>query len=31
MSDHGGALRVPVKVDVERVTERWSDKTKVEL
>lgn len=31
MSDHGGALSVPVKVDMERVDERWSDKAKVEL
>jgi len=31
MSDHGGHIGLPVKVDVDRVTERWSDKTKVEI
>lgn len=31
MSDHGGVFSVPVKVDVEKVTERWSEKSKVEL
>lgn len=31
MSDHGGAFSIPVRVDVDKVTERWSDKTKVEM
>lgn len=31
MSDHGGAMTLPIKVDVERVTDRWSDKSKVDV
>ena len=31
MSDHGGVFGLPVTVNVERVDERWSNKTKVEL
>lgn len=31
MSDHGGVLSLPIAVDMDKVTERWSKKEKVRL